>query len=237
MSEISESQGLVHPITALNAELVQIFEGLGYSVADGPELEHEYYNFDALNVKKGHPAREMWDTFWVKGREEHLLRTHTSSIQIRYMEENDVPIKVIAPGKVFRNEATDATHEAQFYQLEGLCITKNTTLADLKGTIEYILKKIFGDEIEFRYRPSYFPFTEPSIEVDIKRKGIDKWIEVLGCGMVHPLVLTRVGIDPRKYQGFAFGMGIDRFLAIRHGVSDIRMLYKGDARIVKQFGV
>ena len=229
--------GTVHPITSLNSELVEIFGDIGYSVALGPEMETEYYNFDALNVEKGHSSREMWDTFWIKDKKETLLRTHTSSVQIRYMEKNCPPLKIISIGKVFRNEATDATHEIQFHQLEGLCISENTTLADLKGTLEYVLDRIFPEGCEFRYRPSYFPFTEPSLEVDIKRKGTDNWIEVLGCGMVHPLVLTNVGIDPRKYKGFAFGIGVDRILSIRNEVHDIRELYKGDARVINEFHI
>lgn len=235
MLEGKEERGNVHPITSLFAEMVGIFSELGYSVANGPELETEYYNFDSLNIPKNHPAREMWDTFWIKGGKHTLLRTHTSPIQIRFMEKNNPPIKIIAPGKVFRNEATDVTHEAQFYQLEGLHIGEDVSVADMKGVLETILKRLFGDDIEFRYRPSYFPFTEPSLEVDIQKKNSSQWIEILGCGMVHPQLLSRTGIDPNKYQGFAFGLGIDRISSLRHRFDDIRLLYKGDLRLIKQF--
>lgn len=235
MLEYKESIGSIHPITSLFAEMVGIFNDLGYSVVEGPEIETEYYNFDSLNIPKDHPAREMWDTFWIKNQAGSLLRTHTSPIQIRFMEKNDPPIKIIAPGKVFRNEATDATHEAQFYQLEGLFIGEDVALADMKGVIEDVLKKVFGDDLEFRYRPAYFPFTEPSIEVDMKKGGSDVWIEILGCGMVHQKLLSRTGLDPRKYKGFAFGLGIDRISSLRHNFNDIRLLYKGDLRLVKQF--
>ena len=233
--ENSTSVGSTHPITAIIQELIEICSDIGYAVTLGQEMENEYYNFDALNIPANHPAREMWDTFWLKDHPGKLMRTHTSPMQVRYMENNEPPIRIIVPGKVFRNEATDATHEAQFHQLEGLCVTENTTLADMKGVIETILRRLFGDVLEIRYRPSFFPFTEPSLEVDMKRAGDNKWIEILGCGMVHRHVLARVGIDIQKYQGFAFGIGIDRIAMLRYQFDDVRLLYKGDLRLVNQF--
>lgn len=232
---MEREKGKPHLISSLISEMVQIFNELGYSVADGPELEKEYYNFDALNIKKGHPSREMWDTFWIDGYKDSLLRTHTSNVQVRYMEKNKPPIYTVVPGKVFRNEATDSTHEAQFFQFEGLCIDKNITLADLKGTLEYLLKKLLGEHTIVRFRQSYFPFTEPSLEVDIKRESDKNWIEILGCGMVHPEVLKASGIDPKEYQGFAFGIGIDRVAILRYELDDIRDLYKADQRFLSQF--
>ncbi len=229
--------GCAHITTATINEMVQICSALGYKVVTGPELETEWYNFDALNVPKGHPAREMWDTFWIRGSKKNLLRTHTSAVQIRFMEQHKPPIRIIAPGKVFRNEATDATHEAQFFQLEGLCVDTDITLSDMKGFLNELLTALFGTDIDVRYRPSFFPFTEPSLEVDMKRKGSSEWIEILGCGMVHPLVLARIGIDTNMYQGFAFGIGIDRVAILRHGIDDIRHLYSGDLRFVNQFFV
>lgn len=227
--------GHAHPITSLISEIAGIFTELGYAVADGPELETEYYNFDALNLPPDHPARELWDTLWIKGRPGALLRTHTSPIQVRYMEQHAPPIRIIAPGKVFRNEATDSTHEVQFHQVEGLCVTENTTLADMKGVLEFVLRRLFGDALELRYRPSFFPFTEPSLEVDMRRSGRREWIEILGCGMVHQQVLSRVGIDPYCFRGFAFGMGVDRIAMLRYRFGDVRLLYKPDLRFVHQF--
>ena len=235
MSGGKEKYGSVHPISTLMQEIVSIFQEFGYEIVSGPELETAYYNFEALNIPKGHPAQEMWDTFWIKGQEEKLLRTHTSPVQVRYMEKHKPPIKIVVPGKVFRNEATDATHEVQFHQVEGLCVTKNTTLAQMKGMLDVLLRKLFGSNVQIRYRPSFFPFTEPSLEVDMKREGDEKWLEILGCGMVHRQVLAQVGIDGKKYRGFAFGMGVDRVAMLRHGFDDIRMLYKGDLQLVTQF--
>lgn len=231
----NKNDGTTHPITAIFGECIKIFEKIGYSVAGGSEMETEFYNFDALNIPKNHPAREMWDTFFIKNEKDKLLRTHTSPVQVRFMEKNKPPIKIIAPGKVFRNEATDQTHETQFHQLEGLCISENTNLKDMLGVIDYCLKELFGSDIEIRYRPSFFPFTEPSLEVDMKRKKDNKWIEILGCGMVHPNVLENSGIDSKKYQGFAFGIGIDRIAILRHEITDVRLFYSGDLRMLKQF--
>ena len=230
-----EKQGSIHPISALMGEIVGIFQEFGYQVASGPELETAYYNFEALNIPEGHPAQEMWDTFWIKGEKGKLMRTHTSPVQVRYMEKHKPPVRIVVPGKVFRNEATDATHEVQFHQVEGLCVTEHTTLADMKGVLDALLRQLFGDTVQVRYRPSFFPFTEPSLEVDMKREGDEKWLEILGCGMVHQRVLERVGVDTEKYRGFAFGMGVDRIAMLRHGFDDIRALYKGDLQLVTQF--
>lgn len=226
-------KGHLHPATQITREIISIFNELGFSIATGPEMEHEYYNFDALNVSKDHPSRDMQDTFWIKGGERTLLATQTSAIQIRYMEKNKPPFRIIAPGKVYRNEATDATHEVQFTQLEGLMIDKNITLAELKGVLEHMMKKLFGENVAIRFRPSYFPFVEPAVEVDMKWK--DKWLEMGGAGMVHPNVLRSVNLDPKEWNGFAFGFGIDRMIMLKYGVDDIRHLYTGDLRFINQF--
>ena len=235
----NKEQGHIHPMSQMIREIYEIFKSIGYDIASGPEIETENYNFDALNVSADHPSRDMQDTFWVKpdsknpNSEKLLLRTQTSAMQIRYMENHKPPLKVIVAGKVFRNEATDATHEAHFMQLEGLCIGKDITLKDLKGTLEYFFEKFFGEKIQVRFRPSYFPFVEPGLEVDVFTRG--KWMEVLGAGMVHPKVLQNVGIDPTEYQGFAFGIGLDRFAMIKYGIPDVRMLYQPDLRVFNQF--
>ncbi len=225
-------RGHLHPLTIVQRRAVDIFNSMGFEVAEGPEVETEYYNFDALNIPKDHPARDMWDTFWLKDK--RLLRTHTSPVQIRYMKEHQPPLRIIAPGKVFRYEATDATHEVQFYQLEGLMIGKKISLANLKGVMETFFQSFFNSkDIEVRLRPSYFPFVEPGVEVDMKYKG--KWVEIAGAGMVHPKVLEEVGIDPKEYQGFAFGMGIDRLAIIKYKVDDVRLFHSGDLRFINQF--
>ena len=236
-------KGHQHPITQMIAEINQIFSEIGFVFAEGPEAETEVYNFDKLNVAKDHPSRDMQDTFWFKGKdvsEPMVLRTHTSPVQARYMEANGPPIRMIVPGKVFRNEATDATHEAQFYQLEGLHIDKGVHLGHLKGTLEYFFSKFFSGRTEVRFRPSFFPFVEPGVEVDMKlldgdSKLAGKWIEVMGAGMVHPNVLRNCGIDPTVYSGYAFGIGVDRLGVMRHGIEDIRDYYTGDLRFVNQF--
>ncbi len=226
--------GHIHPITQTIEEIKRIFAEIGFSAVDGPELETDYYNFSALNFPPDHPARDMQDTFWIKPIDvKKLLRTHTSSVQIHHMEEQKPPIKIIVPGKVFRNEATDTTHEAQFHQVEGLYIAEDVTLAHLKGVLEYFFKALLGDDIEMRFRPSFFPFVEPGVEVDVKWK--DRWLELMGAGMVHPNVLKNCGLDPKKYKGFAFGGGIDRIIMLRYGIDDIRFLYSGDMRFVNQF--
>jgi phenylalanyl-tRNA synthetase alpha chain len=226
-------KGHEHPLSIVIDDIISIFGEMGFSVALGPEVEDERHNFDALNIPEYHPARDMWDTFWVKSKEKKLLRTHTSPVQIRYMENNQPPIKIISPGKVFRYEATDATHEAQFYQVEGLYVGKDVSLAELKGVIKKFFEKFLGSDVEIRFRPSYFPFVEPGVEVDIKFKG--RWLEVMGAGLVHPKVLENVGIDTKKWNGFAFGGGVDRFAMIKYGVDDVRLFYRGDLRLTDQF--
>ncbi len=230
----------IHPLTGAMREIVFIFNGMGFSVADGPELETEWYNFDALNVPKEHPSRDMQDTFWISN--DRLMRTHTSPVQIRYMEKHQPPIRVIVPGKVYRNEATDMTHEAQFYQVEGLAVGPDITLAHLKGTLTTFFGAFFGANVEVRFRPSFFPFTEPSVEVDMRLTGAgvseklrDRWIEVMGAGMVHPKVLSNAGIDPKHNQGFAFGGGIERLCMLKWGIDDVRLFHTGDLRMVQQF--
>jgi len=232
MTDKEEIKGHLHPITQTIRQAVEIFSELGFEVAEGPEIEEEFYNFDALNVPKDHPSRDMQDTFWLKGVGK-LLRTHTSPVQIRYMQKNKPPIRIIAPGKVFRNEATDATHEAQFHQIEGLYVDTDVSVADLKGMLLLFAKKFFGEDAQVRFRPSFFPFVRPGFEVDVFFKG--RWLEVAGAGIVHPNVLKAGGIDPKKYRGFAFGMGWDRWVMIKYGIDDIRMLYNGDLRLVNQF--
>jgi phenylalanyl-tRNA synthetase alpha chain len=225
------------------AEINDIFAKIGFEFAEGPEAELEQYNFDRVNVPKEHPSRDMQDTFWFKAKdvaEPTVLRTHTSPVQARVLEQNQPPIKIIAPGKVFRNEATDATHEAQFYQFEGLYVDEGVSLGHLKGTLEYFFSEFFSGKIEVRFRPGFFPFVEPGIEVDLKllegdSKLAGKWIEVMGAGMVHPNLLTAAGIDSKKYSGFAFGMGIDRLGVMKYGVEDVRDFYTGDLRFVNQF--
>ena len=226
-------KGHLHPMTQIIKEIYAIFHDLGYQFAEGPELETEFNNFDALNVPKDHPARDMQDTFWIKGEPGVLLRTHTSSVQIRYMLNNKPPFNIVVPGKVFRNEATDATHEAQFYQVEVLSVGKNVSLANLKGTLEYFFKKLFGDDVEIRFRPSFFPFVEPGVEVDMRWKG--KWLEMGGAGLVHPNVFKSVGIDSEEWSGFAWGIGIDRLVLLKYGIDDVRHLYNGDLRLINQF--
>ena len=227
-------RGHTHPISSLIREANGIFYEMGFTLAEGPLIESEWYNFDALNVPKDHPSRDMQDTFWVKGGK--LLRTHTSPVQIRYMEQKikegiKPPYRIIVPGKVFRNEATDATHEAQFFQCEGLFVDKEVSLAQLKWTLLYFFKKYLGENAKIRLRPSFFPFTEPSVEVDVKYG--DKWLEMAGAGLVHPNVFKSIGLE--GYTGFAFGTTIDRFIMVKYGVPDIRQLYSGDLRLVNQF--
>ena len=243
MSEKKAQLGHQHPLTQMISEINSIFAEIGFVFAEGPEAETEVYNFDRLNVPKNHPARDMQDTFWLKDKdvtEPMVLRTHTSPVQARFMDSHEPPIRVIVPGKVFRNEATDATHEAQFHQLEGLYVDKGVQIGHLKGTLEYFFNKFFSGDTEVRFRPSFFPFVEPGVEVDMMLRGSDsklanKWIEIMGAGMVHPDVLEWSGIDPKVYSGFAFGMGIDRLAVMKYGINDVRDLYTGDLRFVNQF--
>lgn len=241
-------RGHVHPISSLIREAHVIFSKMGFTLAEGPLVETEWYNFDALNVPKDHPARDMQDTFFIKDEPGVVLRTHTSPVQIRYMEEQIKkgvmpPYRVIVPGKVFRNEATDMTHEAEFFQIEGLAVGKDVSLSNLKGTLEQFFKELFKDaSVEIRFRPSFFPFTEPSVEVDMRLVGKnvpeklkDKWIEMMGAGMVHPHVLKNAGLDPAEYQGFAFGMGLDRLAMLRWGIDDVRLMHSADLRFINQF--
>lgn len=229
-------RGGLHPITILKNEICDFFIAQGYGVAEGPELEAEWLNFDALNIHADHPARTMQDTFFVEPLEARLvLRTHTSPVQIRTMLENEPPIYVICPGRTFRADELDATHTPVFSQVEGLVVDRGITMANLKGTLDLFARKMFGDEAITRLRPSFFPFTEPSAEVDVFFNG--GWIEWGGCGMVNPRVLVACGIDPAEYSGFAFGMGLERTLMVRHGITDLRDIVEGDLRFSRAFGV
>ena len=231
MPGIYRPQGKLHPLTQTIDRALDIFIGLGYTIANGPEMETEYYNFEALNTPDDHPARDMQDTFYLP--DGNLLRTHTSSMQIRYMEEHDEPpIRVAAPGRVYRRDTVDATHSAVFHQLEILAVDKGLTFTDLKGTVKVFLREMFGD-LPIQFRASFFPFTEPSAEVDVQWRG--RWLEVLGCGMVDPNVLKAVGYDPEVYTGFAAGFGVERFAMVLHQLDDIRSLYKSDLRFLRQF--
>jgi len=275
------ASGHPHPLAIVIREAVEVFAEMGFAVADGPIVETEYYNFDALNIPKDHPARDAWDTFWLKPvassdrsaqldavsasglglktqtsndspcqsasspQMSALLRTHTSPVQIRYMESHQPPIRIIAPGRTYRYEATDATHEAQFFQLEGLMVDRDVSVAHLKAVLEKFFSAMFKKESTIRMRPSYFPFVEPGFEVDVScfkcvRKGCNickqsGWIEILGAGMVQQSVLANVGISPREYRGFAFGCGVDRIAMLRYGVTDVRAFHNGDLRVVTQF--
>lgn len=239
------AQGVIHPLNKVIQEIEDIFLGMGFTVMEGPEVEQDYYNFEALNLPKNHPARDMQDSFYIN--EEILMRTHTSPVQVRAMEKRkgEVPVKIISPGKVYRRDDDDATHSHQFTQIEGLVIDRGIRMSDLKGTLLQFVRKLFGPDTEIRLRPSFFPFTEPSAEVDVscmmcggsgcrtcKQTG---WIEILGSGMVHPRVLEMAGYDPQIYSGFAFGMGPERIAMLKYGVEDIRHFYTNDLRFLKQF--
>ncbi|MFN4066775.1 MAG: phenylalanine--tRNA ligase subunit alpha [Thermosynechococcus sp.] len=223
-------QGHIHPLNSTIDRILDIFVGLGYTVANGPEMETDYYNFEALNTPADHPARDMQDTFYLP--DGNLLRTHTSSVQIRYMELNDPPIRIVAPGRCYRRDAEDATHAAVFHQIEILAVDEGLTFTDLKGTVTTFLAELFGD-VPIRFRASYFPFTEPSAEVDVQWQG--RWLEVMGCGMVDPAVLKNVGYDPEVYSGFAAGFGVERFAMVLHQIDDIRRFYTSDLRFLQQF--
>ncbi|MEI8323427.1 MAG: phenylalanine--tRNA ligase subunit alpha [Actinomycetes bacterium] len=230
------TRGRLHLVTQATQRLEDVFIGLGFQVAEGPEVESDFYNFEALNMPKSHPARSMWDTLFVESEEPGsvVLRTHTSPVQIRVMQNWPPPIYAIMPGRVFRRDTPDATHMPVFHQIEGLVIDRNITFKDLAGTIEAFTKAFFGDDFTSRLRPSYFPFTEPSAEFDIRRAN-GSWIELGGCGMVHPDVLRAGGLDPEEWAGFAFGFGIDRMAKERHNVEDIREMYTNDLRFLRQF--
>ncbi|WP_449401678.1 phenylalanine--tRNA ligase subunit alpha [Flavisolibacter nicotianae] len=237
--------GARHPITLMRNRIISIFQRLGFSVADGPEIEDDWHNFTALNLPENHPARDMQDTFYIHQNPDWLLRTHTSNIQIREMKKGKLPIRIICPGRVYRNETISARSHCFFHQVEGLYIDENVSFADLKQTLYFFVKEMFGKEVKVRFRPSYFPFTEPSAEMDVscficggkgcricKQSG---WVEILGCGMVHPAVLENCGIDSNKYTGFAFGMGIERPALLMYDVNDIRLFSENDVRFLKQF--
>ncbi len=238
-----ERVGHQHPLTRAQREMEEIFIGMGFEIAEGPEVEYDYYNFQALNIPENHPARDTQDTFYIT--ENILLRSQTSPVQVRVMEKQSPPIRVISPGRVYRSDALDATHSPLFHQMEGLVVDKGITMSDLKGTLETFAKKMFGEATRIRFRPHHFPFTEPSAEVDVScfvcgGKGCrvckgEGWIEILGAGMVHPFVLSNCGIDPELYSGFAFGMGLERVTMTRYGIDDIRLFYENDERFLKQF--
>ena len=235
LSGKGQEVGGLHPVTRTMERIETFFRGIGFDVAAGPEIEDDYHNFEALNIPAHHPARAMQDTFYFNPTT--VLRTHTSPVQVRTMETSQPPIRIICPGRVYRCDS-DQTHTPMFHQVEGLLIDENISFADLKGILQQFLNVFFEDDLKVRFRPSYFPFTEPSIEVDIMRtnsKGEESWLEVLGCGMVHPKVLEMSGIDSEKYTGFAFGMGVERFAMLRYKVDDLRMFFENDLRFLKQF--
>ena len=237
------SIGHLHPLTLVKREIEGIFEAMGFSVISGPEIENEWYNFDALNIPANHPARDVWDTFYLKNK--MLLRTHTSPVQIRFMEKNNPPFRILAPGRIFRHEATDASHEINFYQVEGLMVGKDISAANFKAIIQEFLSRFFNKKIKVRLRPSFFPFVEPGFEVDAsctvcQGKGCSVcsktgWLELIGAGMVHPNVLKAGGINPNNWQGFAFGVGMDRLAMMKYKIDDVRLFYNGDLRFLNQF--
>lgn len=237
--------GSRHPISLMRNQIISIFQRLGFSVSEGPEIEDDFHNFTALNLPEHHPARDMQDTFYIQQNPDWLLRTHTSNIQIREMEKGQLPLRIICPGRVYRNETISARSHCFFHQVEGLYIDENVSFADLKQTLYYFVQEMYGKDVKVRFRPSYFPFTEPSAEMDIscqicggdgcsicKKTG---WLEILGCGMIHPNVLSNCGIDPNKYTGFAFGMGIERPALLKYGITDIRLFSENDVRFLRQF--
>jgi phenylalanyl-tRNA synthetase alpha chain len=231
--------GKLHPLTQVTEDIVRSFRKIGFVVADGPEIEDEYHCFDALNTPADHPARDTQDTFYLKSDSKLLLRTHTSSVQIRVMEKQQPPIRIIVPGRVYRRDNADATHNPTFQQVEGLYVDKGVTAADLKGTVEFVFKELMGEDVKIRFRPHYFSYTEPSFEIDftsslVKKMGKD-WLEIAGCGMVHPQVFENVGYDPEVWTGWAFGFGIERIAMIRYGINDIRLFYENDLRFLRQF--
>ena len=231
--------GKLHPLTQVTEDIVKSFRKLGFVVADGPEIEDEYHCFDALNTPADHPARDAQDTFYVATEGRPLLRTHTSSVQIRVMKEQEPPVRIIVPGRVYRRDTADATHNPTFHQVEGLYVDKGVTVADLKGTVEFVFRELMGPKTQIRFRPHYFSYTEPSFEIDfansLTRKMGKDWLEIAGCGMVHPAVLEEVGLDPEEWSGWAFGFGIERIAMLRYGINDIRLFYENDARFLHQF--
>lgn len=240
--------GKLHPLTQVTDDIVRAFRKIGFVVADGPEIEDEFHCFDALNTPADHPARDTQDTFYVEGganpkseigNAKQLLRTHTSSVQIRVMKSQPPPIRIIAPGRVYRRDNADATHNPTFHQIEGLYVDKGVTVGDLKGTVEFVFKQVLGEDVKLRFRPHYFSYTEPSLEIDftnslVKKLGKD-WLEIAGCGMVHPQVFENVGYDPEVWSGWAFGFGIERIAMLRYGINDIRLFYENDVRFLRQF--
>ena len=250
LSSPDQAKGALHPIAQVRDQVVELFQRIGFAVAEGTELETEYCCFDALNISKDHPARDMQDSYFMpdttqmanvskNSDEKYLLRTHTSSVQIRILLKEKPPIRIVAPGRCFRRDTPDATHSANFHQIEGLYVDKNVTLTDLKATLDYFVKMVFGESAKTRLRPSFFPFTEPSFEMDFYSPNLGKlsnqWLEIMGCGMVDPEVFKSVGLDPNKYTGYAFGMGIERIAMILQGVDDIRYYYQNDIRFLRQF--
>ena len=238
-----QPEGRLHPLTKVLNEIKDIFIGMGFQIADGPEVEYDYYNFEALNIPKNHPSRDTQDTFYIE--DNIVLRTQTSGMQVRVMEKSKPPIRIIAPGRVYRSDTVDATHSPVFHQIEGLVVDKNVTMADLKGTLEMFTKSLYGEDTRVRFRPHHFPFTEPSAEMDVScfvcgGKGCsvckgEGWIEVLGCGMVHPKVLANCDIDPEEYSGFAFGIGLERIAMGKYDIDDLRLFFENDLRFLEQF--
>ena len=231
--------GKLHPLTQVTEDIVKSFRKLGFVVADGPEIEDEYHCFDALNTPEDHPARDAQDTFYVATEGRPLLRTHTSSVQIRVMKEQKPPVRIIVPGRVYRRDTADATHNPNFHQVEGLYVDKGVTVADLKGTVEFVFRELMGPKTQIRFRPHYFSYTEPSFEIDfansLTRKMGKDWLEIAGCGMVHPAVLEEMELDPEEWSGWAFGFGIERIAMLRYGINDIRLFYENDIRFLHQF--
>jgi phenylalanyl-tRNA synthetase alpha chain len=236
------AMGRLHPLTRVTEDIVRSFRRIGFAVADGPEIEDDHHCFDALNTPADHPARDSQDTFYLPAGQDGshlLLRTHTSSVQIRVMEQQPPPIRIVVPGRVYRRDNADATHNPTFHQIEGLYVDRNVTVGDLKGTVEFVFKELLGADVKIRFRPHYFSYTEPSFEIDfsspLTRKMGREWLEIAGCGMVHPRVFENVGYDPESWTGWAFGFGIERVAMIRYGINDIRLFYENDARFLKQF--
>ncbi|MBA4147463.1 MAG: phenylalanine--tRNA ligase subunit alpha [Verrucomicrobia bacterium] len=231
--------GKLHPLTQVTEDIIRSFRKIGFVVADGPEIEDEYHCFDALNTPADHPARDLQDTFYLNTTDKQLLRTHTSSVQIRVMKKQQPPVRIIVPGRVYRRDNADATHNPTFHQIEGLYVDKNVTVGDLKGTVEFVFRELLGKDTKIRFRPHYFSYTEPSFEIDfqnalVKKLGKD-WLEIAGCGMVHPQVFENVNYDPEVWTGWAFGFGIERIAMIRYGINDIRLFYENDVRFLRQF--